>query len=91
MEAFEGIDELVVTDIYAASEDPIDGVNSQNFVNEFCEKSEVKCVYMPGKISDVAKQLMPELKEGDVVIGLGAGTITGLGKELLALSQVVVR
>jgi len=91
MEAFEGIDELVVTDVYAASEDVIEGVNSQNFVNEFCEKSDIKCVYMPGKISDVAKQLMPELKSGDIVIGLGAGTITNLGKELLSLSQVVVK
>ena len=25
---------------------------------------------------------MPELKKGDVVIGLGAGTITALGKNL---------
>lgn len=33
----------------------------------------------------VAKQLFPTLKSGDVVIGLGAGTITALGKELLAL------
>ena len=36
-------------------------------------------------------QMMPELREGDIVIGLGAGTITNLGKELLALSQVVVK
>ena len=35
MEAFDGIDELIVTDVYAASEDEIVGVNSQAFVNEF--------------------------------------------------------
>ena len=38
-------------------------------------------------MKSVAQQLYPELKSGDVVIGLGAGTITTLGKELLQLDK----
>ena len=33
-------------------------------------------------IENVAKELLPTLKSGNVVIGLGAGTITDLGKYL---------
>ena len=41
-------------------------------------------------IADVAKKLYPELKKDDVVIGLGAGTITNLSKELMnARSEAV--
>ena len=45
---------------------------------------------MSGSIADVAKKLHPQLNENDVVIGLGAGTITNLGKELLAINDEVV-
>ena len=87
MESFENVDELIVTDVYAASEDEIVGVNSQSFVNEFKEKSQIPCKYISGDISEVAKKIFPELKENDIVIGLGAGTITKLGKELLELNE----
>ena len=89
MEAFDGVDELVVTDVYAACEDEIVGVNSQAFVNEFREKSDIPCRYISGSISDVASELYKTLKPNDIVIGLGAGTITKLGPELLKLSEKV--
>ncbi|MBP3821644.1 UDP-N-acetylmuramate--L-alanine ligase [bacterium] len=87
MEAFENVDELIVTDVYAASETPIDGINSQAFVDELKEKTDIKVQYISGSITDVAKIVYPELKENDIVIGLGAGTITNLGKELITLSK----
>ncbi len=42
-------------------------------------------------IKEVARKLFPTLKSGDIVIGLGAGTITNLGKELLALNEERVK
>jgi len=89
MEAFDGIDELVVTDVYAASEDEIVGVNAQAFVNEFKEKSDIPCRHISGNMEDVAKVLYKDLKPNDIVIGLGAGTITKLGSELLNLNSGV--
>ena len=89
MEAFDGIDELIVTDVYAASEDEIVGVNSKAFVDEFNEKSDIPCRHISGSMEDVAKTIFPELKPNDIVIGLGAGTITKLGSELLKLNDEV--
>lgn len=85
MGAFSDVDRVVVTDVYAASEDPIEGVNSEAFTNELKEKIDIPCENLKGDMKTVAKHLFPTLKSGDVVIGLGAGTITALGKELLAL------
>lgn len=87
MGAFSDVNRVVVTDVYAASEDPIEGVNSEAFVNELKEKTDIICDYISGDIPTVAKKLYPTLKSGDIVIGLGAGTITNLGKELLNLSK----
>ncbi len=87
MGAFYDVDRVIVTDVYAASEEPIEGVNSLAFTSELKEKIDIPCENISGSIADVAQKLFPTLKSGDVVIGLGAGTITNLGKELLALSK----
>jgi len=87
MGAFSDVNRLVVTDVYAASETPVEGVNSEAFVSELKEKIDIPCGYISGSIAQVAQKLYPTLKSGDVVIGLGAGTITNLGKELLAQSK----
>ncbi len=39
------------------------------------------------KRADLAKALLPRLKEGDIVLTLGAGDITNVGPELLSLLQ----
>lgn len=88
LQAFTGVDKVYVTDVYSASEDKIEGINSENFVKEL--SSNVDCEHISGSIKDVAKKLYPLLKQNDVVIGLGAGTITNLGKELLAIKDEVV-
>ena len=75
--SFIDADRIIVTDIYSASEDKIEGITSENFIKGFNNAE-----YLPGSIDDVAKKLLPTLKNGDVVIGLGAGTITDLGKFL---------
>ena len=85
--AFDGVDEVIVTDVYAASEDSIEGVSGQRFAQDLAEKNGIKCKYIGGDIKTVAEKLFPLLENGDIVIGLGAGTITSLGKELLALNE----
>lgn len=87
LDAFEGVDEVIITDVYAASEDPIDGVTGENFAKALKQHTNIDCKYISGDIKSVAKGLFPLLENGDIVIGLGAGTITSLGKELLALNE----
>lgn len=76
--SFENAGRVIVTDVYAASEDPIEGVNSEKFASEL-----QNCEYISGNMQEVAQKLKPALKSGNVVVGLGAGTITNLGKELI--------
>lgn len=85
--AFDGVDKVVVTDVYAASENPIEGVTGRAFADALSKKSDIPCIYIGGDMKNVAKELFPSLENGDIVIGLGAGTITALGKELLALNE----
>ena len=75
--AFDNANRVIVTDVYAASEDPITDISGENFAKDLAGSE-----YFSGDMKSVAKQLLPTLKQGDVVIGLGAGTITNLGKEL---------
>lgn len=90
LDAFSGVDKVIVTDVYAASEDPIDGINSEKFAKDLSEHISIPCEYMSGSIADVAKKLYPELRKDDVVIGLGAGTITNLSKELMNVKSEAV-
>ena len=82
--SFSNAQRVIVTDIYAASEDPIDGISAERFASElsFAE-------HISGNMTDVAKKLLPSLSKDDVVIGLGAGTITELGKNLKNLASFV--
>ncbi len=89
LNAFDNANEVVVTDIYAASEDPVEGITSENFVKDLSGKIAAPCVHLSGEMHEVAEKLFPALKRGDVIIGLGAGTITALGTELLKLSSEV--
>ncbi len=80
--SFEEAGRVIVTDVYSASEDVIVGITGEKFA------SELGAEYLSGSMKDVAQMLLPTLKKGDIVIGLGAGTITALGKELEHLELV---
>lgn len=85
LNAFENVPHVVVTDVFSASEEPIDGISGENFAKDlkkYCQN----CEYISGSIEEVAKKLYPQLKKDDIVVGLGAGTITSLGKDLLKIN-----
>ena len=90
LDAFNHVDKVIVTDVYAASEDEIEGINSKRFTEELKSHIDIPCEYIQGSIQDVARKLYPQLKEDDVVIGLGAGSVTNLSKELLKVKDEVL-
>ena len=71
------IGKLYADQIDGIQEEPIEGVTGHKFSADL-DGSE----YIGGSMEEVSKKLMPTLKKGNVVIGLGAGTITNLGKHL---------
>jgi UDP-N-acetylmuramate--alanine ligase len=91
LEAFDGADRVVVTDVYAASEDPVEGVNAEIFTAELARKLDVPVEHIGGDMQEFARKLLPTLKPGDIVIGMGAGTVTYLGKELTEADNAVGR
>ena len=74
--SFSNANRIIVTDVYSASEDPIEGVTGEKFAKE------INAEHFSGTVDDVAKKLLPTLEEKNIVVGLGAGTITSLGKFL---------
>jgi UDP-N-acetylmuramate--alanine ligase len=80
--AFNEADLVAVCDIYAAGEEPIAGVSSERLVDEMRACGHKGAVHVARR-ADVATQLLPELREGDIVITLGAGDVWMVGEEIL--------
>ena len=74
-------DNIIVTDIYAAREKD-DGTISSNDLKNEIEKNGKKAMYI-SKFEDIVKLIKEEAEENDIVITLGAGTITNLGPMLV--------
>jgi UDP-N-acetylmuramate--alanine ligase len=69
-------------DIYAASESPIEGVTSEMLLDATRIHGQRNTHYL-ADVNTMAKELMPLLEEGDLVLTLGAGDIYCVGEELL--------
>jgi UDP-N-acetylmuramate--alanine ligase len=81
---FHKADYLVMSDIYAASEEPIPGVSGENLLEATKMHGQRYTRYI-GNVDTMAKELLPMLQEGDLVLTLGAGNIVRVGEELLVL------
>ena len=79
--ALSAADVVVVTDVYAAREEPEPGVDGQLVLRAVRGPGEV--LYVP-QLADVPAVIVPDLRDGDLVITMGAGDITTLGPRLLA-------
>jgi UDP-N-acetylmuramate--alanine ligase len=91
VDALSGADVLLVTDVYAAGEAPIDGANSENLVRAIRAHGHTDVTYVKERV-DLAQHLLKRSRAGDIVITLGAGNITRTGPELIrALSAGVPR
>ena len=75
---FDNVDQLLLTEIYAASEKPIPGVSGQSLAQGIRQVSTTPVEYYQ-TLNDLAAALPNVLREGDVLLTLGAGSITRLG------------
>ena len=82
--SFNNADVVYVTDIYAASEDPIEGVSAETLV-EAIHRYGHKHVRYAGAVEQAATALLDEVVAGDMVITLGAGSVSRVGDELVEL------
>ncbi len=79
--SFTQADYLIITDIYAASEPPIEGVNARGLLSKIKEFDPSKEVLYLAK-EDLLPRVLGMLRDGDLVIFLGAGDIVRLSDAL---------
>lgn len=83
---FQGADLLVLTDVYSAGEDPIEGISGETVLAEVTKQTGQDVVYIP-KREDMAAYLKSAAQEGDLIMTMGAGDIYKTGEELAELLQ----
>lgn len=74
-------DNIIITDIYAARETNTYGVTSENIVEKIKELGR-EAVYIP-KFEDIVKYLEEKIEKDDIILTLGAGTVTNIGPMLV--------
>jgi len=81
--SFTQADQLIITDIYAASEKPIEGVDARALITKVKNANpSLEVIYLPKE--EILLHLLVMIQEGDLVITLGAGDIVRVSD---ALSQ----
>jgi UDP-N-acetylmuramate--alanine ligase len=81
--AFYQADSLLLLPIYAASEDPIEGIDSGHLVEGIKEKGHRE-VRLISDRTDVIPSLKAILRPGDVLVTLGAGDVWKIGQDLVS-------
>jgi UDP-N-acetylmuramate--alanine ligase len=80
--AFGDADSLLVLDIYAASEKPIEGITGEGLARAIAAKSGRPVQYV-ASFADAAAAASKIAEDGDMILTLGAGSVSQLGPMIL--------
>ena len=80
--SFVGCDELIIVDIYAAGEDPIEGVSSAKLAEGIHAATGQKVQYIP-RLAKAEEYLQAQAQAGDLIMTIGAGDVFKIGEELV--------
>ena len=75
---FDSVGEVLLTEIYAASEKPIPGITGQNLAQGMRQVSSTPVTFYQ-TVPELVQGLEEKLKPGDVLMTIGAGSITKAG------------
>jgi UDP-N-acetylmuramate--alanine ligase len=76
-----GCDYLIITDIYAASESPIEGITAQRLSRKVQEITDKPVIYLTKE--DIVEHLHEVMKPGDLVLTMGAGDINHVCEDIV--------
>lgn len=76
-----GFDNIIITDIYAAREQNNENISSVDLVNKIKEYGK-DAIYIK-KFENIVSHIRTNAKANDLVLTLGAGTITQVGPEII--------
>jgi UDP-N-acetylmuramate--alanine ligase len=85
-DALAAADEVVLTDIYAASEEPIPGITIEALAAAV-NRTRSTPVHLVPTLAEMAARVADLARPGDLVITLGAGSISSLAGALVAELQ----
>ena len=85
VQALRNCDLLVVTDVYAASEKPVEGISAQDFCQRMARQTGAPVTYCPK--DKIADDLLLMVKPHDIVLMLGAGDITRVADDFVRRLQ----
>ena len=74
-------DNIIILDIYAAREKNTFNISSEDLVEKITSKGK-NSIYLPD-FDDVVSYIKSNVKENDIIITLGAGTVTQIGPMIL--------
>jgi len=84
--AFQDADTLFILDIYAASEAPIAGITGEALARNIQETGGHEARYA-ASFGDAAEAVVAQANEGDMILTLGAGSVSQLGPMILERLQ----
>jgi len=82
LDSFDAADHLILTDVYAAGEEPIDGLTGEVLFWALKRRGHLEVTYVPQR-DDLVDSVKPALRKGDIVLVLGAGNIHGVAGDLV--------
>ncbi len=79
----QAADRVFVTDVYAASETPIEGISGQTIVDAIRDHGDIRANYLPN-LATAHHAVGNALEPGDLLITLGAGNVHEVGAKIAA-------
>ena len=76
LSSFDDADIVFVTDVWRAGDEPIEGFDS----SDFAEQLGARCTHLKGSMAEISAEIAKFIKPDDMVLTLGAGDITNIGK-----------
>jgi UDP-N-acetylmuramate--alanine ligase len=83
LSAFDDADTVILTEVYAAGEESIEGVSGESLYRALKKRGHVDVRFIPHK-EELTTALLDVVQAGDVLLTLGAGDIYRTGVELLS-------
>ncbi|MFT5171648.1 MAG: UDP-N-acetylmuramate--alanine ligase [Candidatus Marinamargulisbacteria bacterium] len=82
-DSFAAADQVIITEVYSANEPKIRGVSGKLIVDKMKPFRNGDVRFIAQK-SNIANQIIGELRKGDLVITMGAGDLHTVSKEIVA-------
>ncbi len=81
--AFQSADKIIITQLYSAYEEPIEGVSGRMVFDAVRENFPEKTVFYAENLAEAKRIALEILESGDALLTMGAGDITKLGPQIL--------